>query len=430
VFFLQDVALSILGYLEASALLTLAQCCCCCRGAAGSDRAWRLVCERLWSARQQSVMMRCWLAEPHGQGVDPGVEAKEERVWRDRYIAALKDSRRCLITHEELCEDTSVDPATGRPFPRRWHLRVYLDRWQDKEVVFPLNGGDGSAFHVSVLQWKLFDEVPWRPFRGEASQLDLLDPGEVEEAGFTAILVPTLPFPLNVTRTEDWGWFLSPAAEQVMELTSRQLSVRGHINARRATSELFTLYLQASSRRCGESGLGGSWEVVHGFQGTMPARTWAGLVVEFKCSNPRSGICSMTFPSDDMGFQPALLFHFSASSLVAAEPGGAEDEELSIDGCREGLLELYQGSTPMQLVKWLRGAPAEPGTLPPLVLIIDASLPYRGVWPTRPEGIPEGLPSLDDVASAVRADSLPPILQVDPRLSGFVEHGVRPPTPG
>ncbi|CAJ1358141.1 unnamed protein product, partial [Effrenium voratum] len=126
-------------------------------------------CLRTWATKQHSARIRSWLSEPKPGRGDP------EESWKARYVLALKDRHRCRILPEELCWDAARDGESGRPLPRRWHLKMHLGRWVDKEVIFSPGGGSLADFDFRVLNFRVFQELPWRPPGEEQDDLDLGD---------------------------------------------------------------------------------------------------------------------------------------------------------------------------------------------------------------------------------------------------------------
>ncbi|CAE8622186.1 unnamed protein product, partial [Polarella glacialis] len=68
--------------------------------------------------------------------------------------------------------------------PRRWHLAIHLGRWVDKEVTFSPGGGSVSNFDFRAMNFRVFQEIPWRPHFGSDAgigQEDLQNDGELLE---------------------------------------------------------------------------------------------------------------------------------------------------------------------------------------------------------------------------------------------------------
>jgi len=49
---------------------------------------------------------------------------------------------------------------------------MHLGRWVDKEVIFSPGGGSLSDFDFRVLNFRVFQEIPWRPHPGEGPNED------------------------------------------------------------------------------------------------------------------------------------------------------------------------------------------------------------------------------------------------------------------
>eukprot|EP00439_Symbiodinium_sp_Y106_P048506 s5043_g6.t1 len=116
---------------------------------------WHKACVRTWAGKQHSARMRSWLGEsgPEKASSDSCARSEEES-WKARY---------------ELCWDAGRDEM-GRPLPRRWHLKMHLGRWVDKEVIFsPGVMTDGSSVR----------ELPWRPHPGTDGPWEDSGPGFV-----------------------------------------------------------------------------------------------------------------------------------------------------------------------------------------------------------------------------------------------------------
>jgi len=47
---------------------------------------------------------------------------------------------------------------------------MHLGRWVDKEVIFSPGGGSLSDFDFRVLNFRVFQELPWRPHPGEGPE--------------------------------------------------------------------------------------------------------------------------------------------------------------------------------------------------------------------------------------------------------------------
>lgn len=419
----QDPALSILGFLEVSDLGTFAACARSAAEAAGDDAVWCSACRRLWAGKQCSFPMRQWLAEvgdePCGirtemspvvsrsescegvsqqgeAGIDRGLEVSPSEVcsWRQRFAFAINDRHRCCIRLQELCEDAALDPETDRPYRRRWHLQVRFERWHDKEVVFHPTGGTWQSFDINHFQEMQFEELSWRPADHDYPGLfDLPDDATSQAGGsFPFIRVPSLPFLLRVCRTADWGWALVPAGgPPVIHLVSRQLSLRQHEEARLTSAEFFTLYLQASSKGCRAHGPHGKWEVMAGYHGTMPARSWIGATVVFTLDGPaaQSGSCSISFCDDAGGCESISCFVETAVDLGEAQ----------------GLLDAYLGAdlqTSRFRMAWRRATPTGDDTLPPMLLLVDGTASRHSFGShSQPACIPPGLPPLDAHAQTV-----------------------------
>lgn len=167
--------------LTASELGVLATCSTWCRSLADDEELWRTTCLRTWIRKQHSAHMRRWRAEAppvcgapasSSSGVDgaPTTRSVSRCLWKFRYGFAIRDSRRCRILPEELCEDSACEPFSNQRLPRRWHLQIRLGRVQDKEVIFHPDGGFGAGFDFRELQWRVFRELPWRSFLGPEAE--------------------------------------------------------------------------------------------------------------------------------------------------------------------------------------------------------------------------------------------------------------------
>ncbi|CAK9092096.1 unnamed protein product [Durusdinium trenchii] len=181
-----EVFSTVLDFLPASALATLSISSSWCRRFADAEEVWRQACVKTWATKQHSARMRTWLSESARSSPTPGSSSSSsdsEDTWKARYIFALKDRHRCRILPEELCWDAARDEG-GRPLPRRWHLKMHLGRWVDKEVIFSPGGGTFSDFDFRVLNFRVFQEIPWRPHPGEGPDREergLSDLGEEDE---------------------------------------------------------------------------------------------------------------------------------------------------------------------------------------------------------------------------------------------------------
>ncbi|CAE7801969.1 unnamed protein product [Symbiodinium microadriaticum] len=174
-----EVTTTVLDFLQPSVLGILAGACSSCRLLADSEAVWHKACVRTWASKQHSARMRSWLAEsgPEKASSDSCARSEEES-WKARYVFALKDRHRCRILPEELCWDSGRDEM-GRPLPRRWHLKMHLGRWVDKEVIFSPGGGSFADFDFRVLNFRVFQELPWRPHPGTDGPWEDSGPGFV-----------------------------------------------------------------------------------------------------------------------------------------------------------------------------------------------------------------------------------------------------------
>lgn len=169
-----EVLAAVLDFLSPSSLATLSIVSSWCRRFADAEEVWRQACVKTWATKQHSARMRSWLAEhcrTPGSSTSSSSDGALEDTWKARYIFALKDRQRCRILPEELCWDSARDEG-GRPLPRRWHLKMHLGRWVDKEVIFSPGGGSLSDFDFRVLNFRVFQEIPWRPQPGEGPNED------------------------------------------------------------------------------------------------------------------------------------------------------------------------------------------------------------------------------------------------------------------
>eukprot|EP00435_Cladocopium_sp_Y103_P068083 s608_g31.t1 len=180
-----EVLSAVLDYLSPSTLATLSIVSSWCRRFADAEEVWRQACVKTWATKQHSARMRSphgcvrkrvllkyvlsWLAEhcrTPGSSTSSSTGALED-TWKARYIFALKDRQRCrilpedgsflVISPEELCWDSARDEG-GRPLPRRWHLKMHLGRWVDKEVIFSPGGGSILFLDSSV---KCHEPLSW-----------------------------------------------------------------------------------------------------------------------------------------------------------------------------------------------------------------------------------------------------------------------------
>lgn len=404
---LQDVSVVTLAFVDAAALCRLACCSHLVRVTADADPIWRSACVRFWEDKQHTLYMRRWLAgeRPSGSGGPrpaPGPELGGPTSWKERYAFALRDRHRCRIFREELCEDAAVDPSTGRPWPRRWHLLVHFDRWQDKELVFrPSPGEPPQGFHFSTFQDNVYAEVPWeeaRPLEDEVE--DTTDDAAAAPGAMALIGIPSVRFPLRPGRRSDWGWTLRPAVsaaepeedEELLLIASRQLSAAAHQRAGTFSPELFTLCLEPV-RRCLPYGPSGTWEVALAFQGTLTAGTWVGTQISFEFLDELHGMCGMAFPSDERLHPPTLLhFPFFCEAGASAKS--------------EGHIDLHMESSVL-LGRWSRGPPAAHSSAP-LALVVNFASFFGHEPMTRPASLPTGLPGLCEAWEVLGAVSVRP----------------------
>lgn len=162
-----EVSTAVLDFLQPCELVPLIFTSTWCRSRAESEDVWHRACLRAWADKQHSAQMRHWLSEqspPPGRpaGNDGRTPTGSEESWKARYALALQDRHRTRILPEELCWDSARD-AEGRPLPRRWRLTIHLGRWVDKEVIFSPGGGSPADFDFRVLNFRVFQEIPWRP---------------------------------------------------------------------------------------------------------------------------------------------------------------------------------------------------------------------------------------------------------------------------
>jgi len=409
------LVLGLLGSLAARDLGALGCASRWARRLSSDEAVWRAACLHCWRGKQHSVFMRRWLAETgdvdfgdhvsvvqscHEQDATE-LRGMELQSWRQRYKFAWDDRERTHIWLQELCEDASLHPSTGRPCRRRWHLRLRLERWQDKEVVFHPSGGAWANFNINVFQRSLYEELPWRPaFQDEPDFSDSTECGAMERAqtgSFPFVRLPSLPFLLRVHRAADWGWALVPHdGPSVLRLASRQLSAQQQFEAELASPALFTLYLEACSKQCGQHGFHGIWQVKSGFQGTMPASSWLGATFSFRFHTSCQGVCGILHHGCDIN--ASCFINFSTNE----EPAGRGEGGL-VASLGAGPVEA--SGPPAFRMTWRRGQPSDCqlGAAPALLLLIDATPSFcpdaPAVWPSQ---IPAGLPPLATQAEAVQ----------------------------
>mmetsp|Transcript_140506 Transcript_140506/g.262032 ORF Transcript_140506/g.262032 Transcript_140506/m.262032 type:complete len:512 (-) Transcript_140506:54-1589(-) len=393
-----DTLVGILGCLGAKTLGVAVRCSRSWRSLVNSNGVWRQACELCWADKQLTPYMKVWLQEPPfgsraacSSTLVPkfqnGPHKDTCKTWKHRYAYALRDSKRNYIFPGELCEDVSIDLTTGKPFPRRWHLHIRFDRWQDKEVIFAPEPSFGrTRFNINTFRRSLFEVMPWRPCYSEDDNGQRELTAEEVAKGFPMLRVASLRSPLHIGRSADWGFTLKPMQDDnrfSMSFMSRQLSATEHWHASRVNPELWTIYLRAWGRNCRPKGPHGSWEVAKAFQGTMPARSWYNCVITFSFLDEQRGNCCMMFRNEEGELGSPIVFDFFAGAGTAV--------------LQEGHLDLYYRSQPVQPVRWMRGpnscCEGRAGGLSPLVLLIDSTFFYRGERGVRPVCIPEGLPT-------------------------------------
>merc|ERR1711920_59996 len=84
--------------------------------------------------------------------------------------------------------------------------------------------------------------------------------------------------PLRVERSADWGWRLISTGRiaDMVQFSSRQLSLDEHLAAGRTPAEIVTLYMRRLSGGLWQRGPYGVWQCFRAYQGMMLAPAWVG----------------------------------------------------------------------------------------------------------------------------------------------------------